>query len=97
MTENGFTETPINDEVEKLSLELEQKYEIDNTSTGANQADIKLIAYAKLENKPVVTFEKMQTSKPDSKTSYKIPLICKEEEVDCLSFVEMLDRLGIKI
>lgn len=60
LIENRLTETSIDSRVEKLSLELEEKYETDKDSRGANQQDIKLIAYAKMGNNPVVTFEKQK-------------------------------------
>ena len=64
-------------------------------SRGANQTDIKLISFAKLMNKKVVTLESPQPEKPQKKSRYKIPLICKEERVDCINFVEMLEQLQI--
>ena len=77
---------------------LEQKYEIDNNSKGADQQDIKLIAYAKENKLELVTFEKIQTPNPlIKKTNYKIPLICDEEGVNCLAFVKMLENFRIKI
>jgi len=66
LIENRLTETSIDSRVEKLSLELEEKYETDKDSRGANQQDIKLIAYAKMVNSPVVTFEK-QKGRPSKK------------------------------
>ncbi len=95
LEENNFDPTPLDDSVEALSLRLERKYEIDNTPRGANQTDIKLISFAKLMNKKVVTLESPQPEKPQKKSHYKIPLICKEERVDCINFVEMLEQLQI--
>jgi len=56
-----------------------------------------LIAYAKKMKKIVVTFEAKQEQKPDKKNKYKIPLICKEQNVECITFMEMIRRLGIRI
>ena len=68
-----------------------------NNPKGANQNDITLIAYAKVKEKTVVTFEEEQPQKPGKKKNYKIPLICNEQGVECIKFVTMLDRLGIRI
>ena len=47
MEESRFTVPEISDEVNAASLALEREYETDNTSKGAGQIDITLIAYAK--------------------------------------------------
>lgn len=97
LEENQFPEIPINDDVNALSLELEKTYEIHDTSKGAGQVDITLIAFAKIFNKMVITLEGEQKQKPKEKYNYKIPLICAEQGVGCLNFVEMLTKLNIKI
>jgi len=97
LQKRDFTETPIDEKVERLSLELEKKYETDTNSRGADQNDIKLIAYAKIENKPVVTLEASQVTPPKNKSNYKIPLICLEQGIECLNFVQMIRRLEVKI
>ena len=74
-------ETPITKEVEILALKLKGKYEVNRKSKGASPADIKLIAFAALENHTVVTLEAYQKDVPNKKSNYKIPLICKKEEV----------------
>lgn len=94
---NKFDGGPVNDETEALSLELEKTYEITNESKGADQKDITLIAYAKIMDKTVITFEGMQNEKPGKKYNYKIPLICHEQDVLCEDFVYMLRNLGIKV
>lgn len=48
-------------------------------------------------NKTVVTFEREQTQKPAKKSNYKIPLICRDQEVCCINFVKMLQNLKIKV
>ena len=93
--EMRIKETPIDDKVEMLALELDGKYETDEPSRGASSEDIKLIAFASLGNHSVVTFESEQKEPPSKKSNYKIPLICKEEKVECINFVEMLDRCDI--
>ena len=97
MQEKQFMITSINDETEAVSLSFEKKYETSNESKGANQKDITLIAYAKQMDKTVVTFEGRQPQKPVKKSNYKIPLICHEQDVKCINFVTMLERLGIRI
>jgi len=97
MIDNHFDAEPITDEINAVSLELEKEYETNNNPKGANQKDITLIAYAKLKEKTVVTFEEKQPQKPGKKKNYKIPLICNEQSVECIKFVTMLDRLDIRI
>lgn len=97
LEENRFSVTEINHKVNTLSLELEKKYETDNTSRGAGQIDITLIAYAKEMNKTIVTFEGEQKQVPKKKYNYKIPLICDELGVVWKTFIEMLDLLDIRI
>jgi len=97
MIENHFEATEITDEINAVSLDLEKEYETNNNPKGANQNDITLIAYAKVKEKTVVTFEEEQPQKPGKKKNYKIPLICNEQGVECIKFVTMLDRLGIRI
>ncbi len=97
MIDNHFDAEPITDEINAVSLELEKEYETNNDPKGANQNDIILIAYAKVKEKIVVTFEEEQPQKPGKKKNCRIPLICDEQGVDCINFVAMLDRLGIRI
>ena len=35
--------------------------------------------------------------KPKQKYNYKIPLICEEEKVRCIDFIEMLEELKVII
>lgn len=97
LIENGFTETLMDDEINKTSLKLEKEYEINDFSKGVGSKDILLISYAKEKNKIVVTLEGIQAQEPKEKYNYKIPLVCKEQKVKCINFVEMIDGLGIKI
>lgn len=97
LQENNFVETPVNDDINSLSLELEREYEITDISKGAGQKDITLIAYAKIMNKTVVTLESVQMQKPDKKSKYRVPLICNEQNVKCINFVSMLKELNIQI
>ncbi|MCY4305891.1 MAG: DUF4411 family protein [Aestuariivita sp.] len=90
-------EVLITEEVEILALELEGKYEIEEKSKGASSADIKLIAFARLEDHTVVTLETYQKDVPDKKSKYKIPIICKKEKVRCINFIEMLDYGKIQV
>ena len=97
LIENGFTETSIDDNINKTSLKLEKEYEINDISKGAGSKDILLISYAKEKNKTVVTLEGNQIQKPKEKYNYKIPLVCQEQGVECINFVQMIDRLGIRL
>ena len=95
--DNQFTATPITDDVKAASLNLEKEYETNNNPKGANQNDITLITYAKMEGKTVVTFEDEQPQTPGKKCNYKIPLVCDEQGVNCIMFIKMLDRLGVRV
>ena len=97
--EENYQFVNIDDDVEALSLDLEKKYEIPrNNQRGAGKNDITLIAYAKIHNIPVVTFEgKQNKERPKKKNHYKIPLICQDENVECIILPECLKRLGITI
>ena len=97
LEDNQFVETPMNDNIDIISLELEKEYGISDVSNGAGQKDISLIAYAKTMNKIIVTLEAMQPQKPSKRYNYKIPLICCEQNVECINFVTMLDNLNIRI
>ncbi|MEM7183119.1 MAG: DUF4411 family protein [Spirochaetota bacterium] len=93
----GFSIKQIGSEVEALSIELEKEYQIHEQSKGANQTDILLISYAKFHQGTVVTYEAKQPNRPGKKENYKIPLICKEQGVECLTFIEMITKLNIQI
>ena len=95
--ENHFLKTPIDNKTKKLSLDLEAKYQITDQSKGVDQNDLTLIAYAKKKNKIVVTLEGEQSQKPREKKNYKIPLVCSEEGVSCVNFIEMINDFGIII
>ena len=95
--ENEFDIVNIDDTTRNLSLELEREYEISDVAKGANQTDITLIAHAKIMGQTVVTLEAVQPQKPSEKCNYKIPLICKEQGVNCINFIEMLDRLNVQL
>ena len=93
----SINETLIDDSVEQKALELMNKYETEEHSKGASEADIKLISYALLYSHTVVTLEAEQNQKPLKKSKYKIPLICLEEAVECINFVELLKRCKITV
>ena len=100
LDENGIEPIKTPSDVEYESLLLEKKYEIGskNSSSGASQNDISLITYAKLNDTIVVTLEAKQNEDlMRNKGNYKIPLICKKENVRCLDYIEFLTELGIEI
>jgi hypothetical protein len=97
MITNQFIPININGDVNAASLSLEREYEITEISKGASKCDITQIAYAKIANKSIVTLEKIQMQPPSKKYNYQIPLICKEQEVECITFIAMLDRLGVRL
>jgi len=93
----GINETPIDDKVRQKALELMAQYETDEYSKGADEKDVILIAFALLGNHAVVTLEEKQKQLPAKKSNYKIPLICQIENVECISFVELLGRCNISV
>ena len=97
MIDNQFAETPIDESVESRSLELEKEDQIRSNSKGVSENDLKLIAYARLNEKTVVTEEGKQPNKPGTKYNYKIPTVCAEQGVECINFVDMLRLLQIQI
>ena len=94
---NGFGKTQLDSDVGTRSLDLEKAYQIRQSSRGASQNDITLIACAELTGMTVVTLEKVQSTVPSKKQNYKIPLICQERDVTCIDFVKMLENLGVEI
>ena len=97
MIDNQFVAIFVNEFIESRALELEREYQVKSNSKGVSENDLKLIAYAKLYNKTVVTEEGKQPEKPKKKCDYKIPLVCDEQGVKYINFVEMLRRLSIKV
>ena len=97
MIDNQFVAIFVDEFIESRALELEREYQVKSNSKGVSENDLKLIAYAKLYNKTVVTEEGKQPEKPKKKCDYKIPLVCDEQGVKYINFVEMLRRLSIKV
>ena len=97
LQENGFIPSQIDEPTMNLSLQLELRYQISDESKGANQIDMTLIAFAKLNSKTVVTLEAVQIPRPGKRSNYKIPAICGDESVLCIGFVGLLDELGIAV
>lgn len=60
----------------------------------ASNADAWLVAYAKIFDYTIVTFE---TYEPKNKRNIKIPVVCKEFGVDCINLYEFLRRMEIKL
>ena len=100
LIENNFCGLAIDDEVDEESLTLEKHYKTRNSdqNRGANSNDIKLIVYAKINNKTVVTYENPQKPTPDMKMyNYRIPLICEQQKVTCITFVDFLRACSIEV
>jgi len=58
-----------------------------------DNADAFIVAYAKVHNCTVVTFEK---SHPASRNRVMIPDACEAMNVDCCDFFDMLKALGFQ-
>ncbi len=97
LEETSFQVATPDDESSLLSLRMEREYEVINASKGADQNDITIIAYARTHELTVVTLESEQKQLPRKKSNYKIPLICSEKKIPCITFISLLDRLGITI
>lgn len=97
LTKNNFEPTPVDDNVEALSIQMEHKYQTMPESKGASQNDIRMMAFAKVHQHTVVTFEAEQPNKPGKKSNYKIPLICTEQNIPCIKFTDMLKVMDISI
>lgn len=98
LEENQITPVSVPREIQKLSLLLEKKYQIrPKISKGANQNDLLLITYAKENQKTLVTLESRQPNPPKRLSDYKIPLICIKEGVDCIDYIQFLEKLKISI
>ncbi len=98
LQDNNFASASIDIEVKNISLDLEKEYEIkQNHSKGASQNDMTLIAYALINQKTVVTYEAPQKQNPAHKYNYKIPLICREKNIECIDFVDLVKELDIRV
>ena len=97
LNNSQFYEAPIDDKVNQLSLDMEKKYQIKNPSKGVGKNDMLLIAYAAEMCKTVVTFERIQNQRPAMKYNYQIPLVCQDENVPCINFINMITALGVSV
>lgn len=66
-----------------------------------NKADFYLIALCleQKHSKPGKPFTIVteETVKPDKKAFKKIPLICRDEGIECINLIQMLQRLGVDV
>ncbi|MBC6444999.1 MAG: DUF4411 family protein [Alphaproteobacteria bacterium GM202ARS2] len=85
-------------EAKQPLLQWENIYEPDMDKSGCGEKDLRLIAYAKHHRLTVVTEEKVQDENPSRKErNYNIPSVCRKENVKCINFNDLLEKLGIKI
>ena len=98
LEENQFEATKTDKgQINETALTLEIIYETKDKGKGASKNDIMLIAYAKEEDNTVVTMESPQSQKPAKLSNYKIPLICGEQGVECIRFIDLLRELEIQV
>ena len=97
LEQTGFTVREINTQDENCAIELRKTYEVEKNSKGIGHNDTLLIAYAHRTKNTIVTYEKFQENNPSKKKNFKIPLVCKIEKIECISFVDMIKKLGIKL
>ena len=97
LNKNNFKIEKLSNEIKDIAIKLKKDYKIDASKKGVSSNDIDLIAYAKEKGFTVVTEEAEQTPKPELRKKYKIPLICKEEKVNCIKIIDLFKKLGLKI
>ena len=97
LTGNNFSPTAIDNNDEEFALNLRKKYKLVEASKGADTTDSKLISFAKNKDHTVVTYERVQPNKPGKLKNYKIPLICEENKVKCIPFIDFLKEVEIEI
>ena len=87
----GIPCNPVRSDVrgEKV-LQLCRYFEIEERGQGVSRNDMSLVAYAWKHQFVVVTEESKQTSPPNSRSKYKIPLVCEKLGVRCLNWAEFL-------
>lgn len=93
----GYRVHDLNDQQEQKALDLENRYQTQENAKGASKIDIKLIAFAKNTNHTIVTFEAMQLAIPGNLSNYKIPLICQQQNIRCISFINFLQEIELVI
>ena len=100
---NNFFPTDADSAAVNLSMDLGREYRVgessesSQSSKGVSVNDLRLIAYAQIHKKIVVTLEAKQKQPPKEKWKYKIPTVCEQERVHCINFIEMLRELKISI
>ena len=97
LKKTGLEPLPLSQSHKEEAFKLGEEYKISPSSTGASQTDIDLISFAKREGHIVVTQEEHQPNKPSTLSKYKIPLICQEEDVPCMNFLEFLQENNIVV
>lgn len=98
VNELGLEIASIDGTVNEKSLILQEKYEIDvaKKKKSASEQDITLIAYASINSLTVVSEEK-QPNVPKKPENLKIPGICKVEGIQCITLLEFIQRLEIRV
>ncbi len=93
----SFGTKELSQEMEQAALLLEGAYRIRTSPKGVNSVDIRLITWAKHTESTVVTCEAWQPQPPKRLSNYKIPAVCKREDVPCITFVALLENLSISM
>ncbi len=99
LEDNRFEGMSIDLEDKNFAFSLRREYQVKIPSKkhpkGVNFNDTILVAYAhnRRENHVVVTYEAKQPNYIEHQGTKKIPLVCKEKGVECITFVEMLKEL----
>ncbi len=93
MEDNRFRGMDINADDENKALLLEKQYQTEKSEKAISANDAKLVAYASSNKHVVVTYEARQPNYMGHQWHKKIPLVCKEQGVACVNFIEMLKEI----
>ncbi|MGU9951439.1 MAG: DUF4411 family protein [Gammaproteobacteria bacterium WSBS_2016_MAG_OTU1] len=78
---------------EEATLLLRKEYQVKEVSRGIGFNDTILVAYTCRRQHVVVTYEAKQLKYTGHQWNKKIPLVCEEQGVKCITFVEMLKEI----
>lgn len=93
LEDNHFKPASIDLADEQEALRLRQHYQTKESAKGVSFNDTILVAYAGNRKYIVVTYEGKQLNYDGSIWNIKIPLACEQQEVECITFSEMLQEI----
>lgn len=92
-------EDAVDGDVLAFALRLKQVLGIEEANyhaKGVGENDLLIIASAKVRNQTLITNENVQNNLPDQKAKYKIPAVCRLEEVQvvCKNWTDLVKAIG---